>query len=162
MIRARVAFGATIVATVLAAGTALAQTAPEMKPILAGKKVTPPIKGEALIDFTPPVTKRDGPNVVTKITVRNASLGPVPRLTIAETWYDKGGAIVVGSKGMVPGLLQPGEIQTVTITTPWNAKMLSNNYNFSHANGTVKPNKVAKIEDPNAPPAPAGKPAPKK
>jgi hypothetical protein len=163
MIRARVAFGATLVATLLAAGTALAQTAPEMKQILAGKKFTPPIKGEALIDFMAPVTKRDGANVVTKITVRNASLAPVPRLTIAETWYDKGGSIVVGSKGTVPGLMQPGEIQTVTITTPWSAKMLSNNYNFSHANGTVKPNKVAKIEDPNAPAAPAAaaKPAAK-
>ena len=163
MIRARVAFGATLVATLLAAGTALAQTAPEMKQILAGKKFTPPIKGEALIDFMAPVTKRDGANVVTKITVRNASLAPVPRLTIAETWYDKGGAIVVGSKGTVPGLMQPGEIQTITITTPWSAKMLSNNYNFSHANGTVKPNKVAKIEDPNAPAAPAAaaKPAAK-
>ena len=112
-------------AAVIAAGTALAQTAPEMKQILAGKKFTPPIKGEALIDFMAPVTKRDGANVVTKITVRNASLAPVPRLTIAETWYDKGGSIVVGSKGTVPGLMQPGEIQTVTITTPWSAKTVS-------------------------------------
>lgn len=162
MIRARVAFGATIVATLFAAGTALAQTAPEMKPILAGKKITPPIRGEALVDFTAPVTKREGPNVVTKITVRNASLAPIPRLTIAETWYDKGGAIAVGSKGMVQGLLQPGEVQTVIITTPWTAKMNSNNYNFSHANGAVKPNKVAKIEDPNAPPPAETKAAPKK
>lgn len=163
MNRARVAFGATFVATILAAGTALAQTAPEMRQVLAGKKFTPPVKGEALIDFTAPVTKRDGANVVTKITVRNASLAPVPRLTIAETWFDKGGAIVSGSKGTVNGLMQPGEIQTITITTPWKAAMSSNNYNFSHANGTVKPNKLAKIEDPNAPAAatPARTPAKK-
>ncbi len=157
MNRARVAFGATFLATILAAGTALAQTAPEMKQVLAGKKFTPPIKGEALIDFTAPVTKREGANVVTRIQVRNASLSPVPRLTIAETWYDKGGSIVTGGKGMVNGLMQPGDIQTITITTPWKAAMSSNNYNFSHANGTVKPNKVAKIEDPNAPAAPAKK-----
>lgn len=151
MNRARVALGATFLATALAAGTALAQTAPEMKQVLAGKKFTPPLKGEALIEFTKPATKRDGANVVTKITVRNASLAPVPRLTIAETWYDKGGAIVVGSKSSVNGLLQPGEVQTITITTPWRAAMTSNNYNFSHANGTVKPQKVDKLEDPNAP-----------
>ncbi len=144
MNRARVAFGATFLATILAAGTALAQTAPEMKQVLAGKKFTPPIKGEALIDFTAPVTKREGANVVTRIQVRNASLSPVPRLTIAETWYDKGGSIVTGGKGMVNGLMQPGDIQTITITTPWKAAMSSNNYNFSHANGTAKPNKVAK------------------
>jgi hypothetical protein len=162
MNRARVAFSATLIATMLSAGTALGQTAPEMRQVLAGKKFTPPVKGEALIDFTAPVTKREGPNVVTKITVRNASLAPVPRLTIAETWFDKGGAIVAGSKGMVNGLMQPGEIQTITITTPWKAAMSSNNYNFSHANGTVKPNKLAKIEDPNAPAAAAAPPARKK
>ncbi|MGE3509717.1 MAG: hypothetical protein AB7N65_12630 [Vicinamibacterales bacterium] len=157
MNRARVAFGATFVATVLAAGTALAQTPPPMKQVLAGKKFTPPIKGEALIEFTKPVTKRTGPNVVTTITVRNASIAPVPRLTVAETWYDKGGAIVTGSKASVNGLMQPGEVQTLTITTPWKPAMLSNNYNFSHANGTVKPQKVDKLEDPNAPPAAAKK-----
>ena len=60
MIRARVAFGATLVATLLAAGTALAQTAPEMKQVLAGKKFTPPIKGEALIDFMRDFATRKG------------------------------------------------------------------------------------------------------
>ena len=89
--------------------------------------------------------------VVTRITVRNASLAPVPRLTISETWYDTGGAIVTGGKGSVNGLLQPGEIQVITISTPYNAKMKSNNYNFSHANGTVKPQKVAKLEVPKDP-----------
>jgi hypothetical protein len=134
----------------LTAGTALAQAtqAPPMQSVLAGKKFTPPIKGEALIEYTQPVTKREKDLVVTRITVRNASLAPVPRLTIAETWYDKAGAIVSGGKGTINGLLQPGEIQVITIETPYNAKMTSNNYNFSHANGNVKPTKVAKLEVP--------------
>jgi hypothetical protein len=163
MNRTRVAFGATLVATMLTAGTALAQAtqAPPMTSVLAGRKFTPPIKGEALIEFTAPVTKREKDAVVTRIVVRNASLAPVPRLTVAETWYDATGAIVTGGKGFINGLLQPGEIQTVTISTPYNAKMKSNNYNFSHANGTVKPQKVAKFEDPNAP-APAAKGTPTK
>ncbi len=150
MNRARVAFGATLVATMLTAGTALAQAtqAPPMKSVLAGKKFTPPIKGEALIEYTQPSTKREKDLVVTRIVVRNASLSPVPRLTISETWYDKDGAIVMGGKGMINGLLQPGEIQTITIETPYNAKMKANNYNFSHANGNVKPQKVAKLEVP--------------
>ena len=42
----------------------------------------------------------------------------------------------------INGLLQPGEIQTITIETPYNPKMNSNNWNFAHANGTVKPAKV--------------------
>jgi hypothetical protein len=160
MNRARVVFGATLVATLLTAGTALAQAtpapapqAPPMQSVLAGKKFTPPIKGEALIEFTAPVTKREKDMVVTRITVRNAALAPVPRLTIAETWYSGTGAIVTGGKGSVNGLLQPGEIQVITISTPWNKDMKSNNYNFSHANGTVKPQKVAKLEVPKDPAA---------
>jgi len=167
MNRARVAFGATFVTTLLAAGTALAQTpqAPEMRQVLAGKTFTPPIKGEAVIEYTAPVTKREKDNVVTRITVRNAATAPVPRLTVAETWYDKGGAIVTGGKGMINGLLQPGEIQTITIETPYNAKMSSNNFNFSHANGTVKPQRVPKLDVPKdaaTTAASTAKPAPKK
>jgi hypothetical protein len=183
MNRARVAFGATLVATMLTAGTALAQAtttqapatqAPPLPSVLAGKKFTPPIKGEALIEYTSPVTKREKDLVVTRITVRNASLAPVPRLVIAETWYDKSGAIVTGGRGEVKGLLQPGEIQTIVIETPYKTGMSSNNYNFSHANGSVKPTRVQKLDVPKdgadakaasssgANPAPTAKPAPKK
>lgn len=161
MNRARVALGATFVVTVLAAGTALAQTPPEMRTVLAGKKFTPPIRGEALIEFTKPITKREGGNVVTTVIVRNASLAPVPLLTFSETWFDRGGAVVIGNKSSIKGLMQPGEIQTITITTPYKPAMSSNNFNFSHANGSVKPQKVDKLEDPNAPAATA-KPASRK
>ena len=51
-----------------------------------------------------------------------------------------------GGTGIINGLLQPDEVQTVTIETPWKAGMLSNNYNFSHVNGTIKPNRVKAIE----------------
>jgi hypothetical protein len=171
MKRARIVFGATpvaivaTVATMLAVGADLAAqgaTAPPMQLVLAGKKFTQPIKGEAVIEFTKPATKREKNLVVTRILVRNASIGPVPRLTVSETWYDKGGAVVTGGRGTVNGLLQPGEVQTVVIETPYNAAMVSNNYNFSHANGTVKPARVEKIEDPNAPPPPAKAPARKR
>jgi hypothetical protein len=165
MNRARVAFSAALVATTLATGTALAgqaAQAPPLTSVLAGKKFTPPIKGEAVIEFTQPVTKREKDMVVTRITVRNASVGPVPRLTVAETWYDKGGAIVSGGKGSINGLLQPGEIQTITIETPYNAKMNGNNFNFSHANGSVKPAKVAKLEVPKTEAAATAKPPAKK
>jgi hypothetical protein len=162
MNRARVAFGATLIATTLATGTALAgqaTQAPPMPSVLAGKKFTPPLKGEAVIEFTQPITKREKDMVVTRITVRNASVGPVPRLTVSETWYDKGGAIVTGGKGGINGLLQPGEIQVITIETPYNAKMNGNQFNFTHANGTVKPAKVAKLEVPKDESAAAKAPA---
>ena len=93
MNRARVAFSATLVATTLATGTALAgqaAQAPPMTSVLAGKKFTPPIKGEAIIEFTQPVTKREKDMVVTRITVRNASVGPVPRLTVSRNLVRQG------------------------------------------------------------------------
>jgi hypothetical protein len=96
--------------------------------------------------------------VVTKIQVKNTSNAPIPRLTITETWYDAGGATVGGGKGAINGLLQPGEVQTIIIETPYNSKMKANNYNFSHANGTIKPHAVAKLgtdEKPAAKPAAA-------
>jgi hypothetical protein len=161
MNRARFAVAATLALTTFGAGAALAQTAPPMQSVLAGKKLTPPIKGEALIEFTQPVTKAiPGKNMVqTTIKVKNASLGPVARLQITETWFDKTGGVVAGGRAGVNGLLQPGDVQTITIDTPYNAKMQSNSWNFTHANGTVKTKKVAKLDAPPAAAAaaPAGK-----
>jgi len=105
--------------------------------------------------------------VVTRIQVRNTMKAPIARLTVDETWYDKGGALVTGSKGIINGLLQPDEVQTVEIRTPFDAKMSANNYNFSHANGTVKVHAVKSLDAPkDAAPAKAAaapaKPAAKK
>jgi hypothetical protein len=163
MTRARFAFAATLVGASLLAGPTLAQTpapqAPPMTSILAGKKFTPPIKGEANVEFMQPSTKVEGKEVVTRIVVKNISNAPIPRLTIAETWFDKNRNMVGGSKGFINGLLQPGEIKTVEIRTPKDPKMSSNSWNFSHANGTVKTHKVNKLEDPNGKKEPATKPA---
>jgi len=54
--------------------------------------------------------------------------------------------------------IEPGEVATVKIETPFNAKMSANNYNFSHANGTVKPHRVEKMAAPGDK-EPAAKPA---
>jgi hypothetical protein len=167
MNRARCTFAATLVGVSFVSALLIAQTpaAPPRTSVLAGKKLTPPIRGQAEVDFTPPVTKREKDMVITKIQVKNTSNAPIPRLTITETWYDAGGASVGGGKGAINGLLQPGEVQTIVIETPYNAKMKANNYNFSHANGTIKPHKVAKMGDekePAAKPASATKPAAKK
>jgi hypothetical protein len=167
MTRAGCAFAATLIGVTFVSAPLLAQTptAPPMTSVLAGKKLTPPIRGQAEVDYTKPVTKREKDMVVTKIQVKNTSNAPIPRLTITETWYDAAGATVGGGKGAINGLLQPGEIQTVTIETPYNAKMKANNYNFSHANGTIKPHAVPKMggdeKEPAAKPA-AKAPAKKK
>jgi hypothetical protein len=156
MNRARFAVAAMVGVSLLG-GTAWAQAvkAPDLKPILAGKKFTPPFKGQANIEIKQPVTKRVKDMVVTKIEVKNMEDAPIARLTVDETWYDKAGNIVAGGKGLINGLLQPGEVQTLEIETPYNPKMNANNWNFTHVNGTVKPKKVKTFtgEEPEKPEA---------
>jgi hypothetical protein len=168
MNRARLASAALVVGSVMYSGTVMtAQVtqAPPMQSVLAGKKYTPPVRGEALVEYTDPVTKRlPGKDIVqTSIKLRNQSAGPIARLQIDIPWYDKAGNVVTTGRGVINGLFQPGEIQTLVVDTPYKPTMVSNNYVFKHANGTVKPAKVKTLEapkDPNAPPEPAKKTPP--
>ena len=168
MNRARFFFAAALVGAGLA-GPVLAQTppAPQLTPVLAGRNIKPPFKGNANVDFSKPIRTHEKDMVVEKIQVKNMTNAPIARLTIDETWYDKGGATVGGGKGILKGLLQPGEIQTVMVESPYNEKYSANQYRFSHANGGVTPRQVAKLEGetaskPAATKPAAAKPAPKK
>src|SRR5207247_11455905 len=144
MNRARSSVAATRLGAGVATG-ALAQTQPPpMTSVLAGKKFTPPFKGQADVDFTKPVTKSINGMVTTTMQVKNNTNAPLLRLTVDETWYDKAGGLVTGGKGVI-GRLEPGEAGTVKIETPFDKQMSANNYNFSHANGTVKPHRVEKL-----------------
>jgi hypothetical protein len=161
MNRARLIMAATFVGASFV--TALAQTPqpPPMTSVLAGKKFTPAFKGQAEVDFTKPVTKREKDMVVTTIMVKNNASGPLLRLTVDETWYDAKGGTVTGGKGVV-ARLEAGEVATVKIETPYNKDMKANNYNFTHANGTIKPHAVAKLTAAGEKEAPAKAPAKKK
>ncbi len=135
-----------------------------MTPILAGKKITPPIRGQAEIDIVKAPTKREGTTLVTKIQVKNVSAAPIARVRVVETWYDKSGGTIPGGEAVINGLLQPNEVQALEIRTPVNLSMSTSQLAFSHANGTIKA-KAVKSFDPaaeKATPAPAAKPASKK
>ncbi len=167
MHRAHHLFAATIVGAMCAGGLTLSAQAPatdpppkapEMKTVLQGKKFTPPIRGEATIDIIKAPTRREGTTLVTKIQVKNTSPGPIPRLTVDETWYDKKNNLIPGGKGVINGLLQPGEIQTMEVRTPVNPNMLTSMLQFSHANGTVKTHATSSFTAPDpAKAAPAKK-----
>src|SRR3954463_4322124 len=146
MTRARLAIAASFVVASAATTAVLAQTppAPPMTSAVAGKKFTPAFKGQAEVNFTKPVTKREKEMFVTTLQVKNNMNAPLLRLTVDETWYDKAGGLVTGGKGVV-SRLDPGEVATIKIETPYDAKMSANNYNFPHANGTVKPHRVEKL-----------------
>jgi len=146
--KVRFAVAAALLGASLVAAEASAQTAqaPPMQPILAGKKMTPPIRGTADVDFLKPVTTRKGSDVVTKIQVKNMSNAPIARLRVIETWFDKSGGTIPGGEGVINGLLNPGDVATVEIHTPFSDKLSSNSWNFLHANGTVKPHSVKSFD----------------
>jgi hypothetical protein len=149
----RFAVVATLVGVSLAAldtTALLAQQAPEMKSILAGRKVEQAFKGQADVEFIPS-SRKNGETVVTTLKLRNLSTGPISRLKVEETWFDKGGSPVGSSTSVLAKMLEPGGVETLTIETPWNAKMNGNSWTFTHANGTVKPRKVAKFSEAVAP-----------
>ena len=100
------------------------------------------------MEFTKAVTKRIGANIVTTMMVKNTSPGPFAGFRLEESWSDKSGNLAGGDIYRHPRPFMPGEVITVTLTTPFNARMASNSYNFIHANGNVKPKTVPKIDVP--------------
>jgi hypothetical protein len=163
MNRARFAIVATLVGASFASAPGsrlLAQKAPEFKSVLAGKKVQPPFKGQADVEYTQPVTKKNGNNVVTTLKVKNLAPAPLARLKVVETWFDKANNIVAAGETTLDKPLAPGAVETITIQTPWTASMNGNGYNFVHGNGPVKPKRVKSLDDPAK--APAAKAAKKK
>jgi hypothetical protein len=151
MTRARVGFAAAFVATALFANvtpSGQAVPVPDLQPVLAGRKFMPPVKGEAVIEYTSPRTARKGDSVVTTITVRNLSPQPIARLAVNEVWYEKDGGVLTAGRAVINGLLQPREIQTLTVSTPWKAGMGSFQRRFIHAGGDVKLNLVKTLDVP--------------
>jgi hypothetical protein len=123
---------------------ASANQAPAARPRLA-----PPVRGEAELGYTDPVTKAgkiDGKDfIITTIKVKNLSDGAIAGLKVDEFWYDAAGNPVTGDTFRHPKPLQPGEVITVTLETPRNPKMNRNQYQFAHANGEIKTTKLPKL-----------------
>jgi hypothetical protein len=128
----------------LFAPVAFAQTPAPAAPA-APRKLISPFRGDATVEFTAPVTKKVGTNIVTTMTIKNTSPGPLAGFRLEESWSDKTGNLAGGDVYRHPKPFMPNEVINVTLTSPFNARMLSNSYNFIHANGNVKPKKVAKI-----------------
>jgi hypothetical protein len=142
-------------ASVLLATSALAgQAKPAAKPATpaaqappaAPVKFVPPIRGEAQVSMTKPVTSRTKDEIITKFKVKNPSAnGSIAGLKISEFWYDKGGNPVSGDEFRYRKPLMPGEVIDVELRSPVNPKMASSQYKFEQSNGAVKPTVVAKF-----------------
>ena len=112
------------------------------------RKLISPFRGDATVEFTKPVSKRAGADIVTTMTIKNTSPGPLAGFRLEESWSDKSGNLAGGDIYRHPRPFMPGEIISVTLKTPFNTRMQSNSYNFIHANGNVKPKSVPKIDVP--------------
>jgi hypothetical protein len=134
----------------LFAPVAIAQTPAPAAPAAqsAPRKLISPFRGDATVEFTKPVSKRDGPNIVTTMTIKNTSPGPLAGFRLEESWSSKDGNLAGGDVYRHPRPFMPGEVIQVKLTTPYNTRMQSNSYNFIHANGNVKPRSVPKIDVP--------------
>ena len=134
-------------AVLLVTGVASAQAPKPAAPAAAAApaRLAPPVRGQAEIGYTKPVSKRAGTNIVTTIKVKNLSLGSIAGLKVDEFWYDKGGDPVTGDTFRYRKPLQPQEVIEVTLTTPVNPKMDRNQYKFEHLNGTIKTTLLPKL-----------------
>jgi hypothetical protein len=126
-----------------AASAPAAKAPPPVAP--AAKKWKEPLKGTAVIQVLRPVVKVQGGDVVTKLSVKNISYGPIGGFRVDEYWYDKGGELVGGGTERLKRLFLPDEVITFELRSPKNAKMDRNSYQFSHANGKVKAEMVRKF-----------------
>ena len=145
----------SVAAAFLAAGAAEAQ-AP--KPATAGAaaqapaerpKLVAPIRGVAQIGYTKPLVKRGKVGgkdfVITTMQIKNMATGPIAGLKVDDFWYDSGGNPLPSDSYRHPRPLQPNEVITVTLETPADTRMNRNQWQFSHANGEIKPVLVAKM-----------------
>ena len=100
-------------------------------------RFVPPIRGTANIEILAPKTIREGNEAVTRLKIRNASLGAIAMLRVDETWYDKAGNALPGDTQRRRQLFMPGEVIDIELRVPRNPKFDSNNFQFSHANGKI-------------------------
>lgn len=137
-----------LLATLTAFGVLLAPVAAQTQAPsapAAPRKLISPQRGEANVEITKPDTKLSGSEVTTIIMVKNVSPAPIAGLKIEENWYDKGGTPTGGGVYRHARPLMPNEVIRVELKTPRNPRMNTNQYNFTHANGTVKPKVVPKL-----------------
>lgn len=118
----------------------------------APRKLVAPVRGEAVVEVTPPDTKIGANEIVTRIRMKNVSKGPIAGLRITETWY-KGQEALAGDVYRHPRPIQVNEVIEATLTVPRSRVVgARNRYDFAHQNGTIKANAVKTLPAPEADP----------
>jgi hypothetical protein len=137
--------GVLALATGASAQTKPATPAAAQQPAAAPARLAPPVRGEAQVGFTKPVTKNDGKMITTTFKVKNLAAGSIAGLKIEVYYYDKKGDPVSGDTFRYRKPLQPNEVIDVELKVPVNKQMQTSNYKFEQANGTIKPKQMDKL-----------------
>jgi hypothetical protein len=156
MTRRIASFVAVAGTALMVAGTSVAGQAPRpaapaapAAAAPAAPKLAPPVRGQVSIAVTKPVTKAgkvEGKDfIITTMKIKNLSTGAIAGFKADEFWLDKGGNPVGGDTFRSRKPIQPNEVVELTFSTPRNPSMNNNQYRFSHANGEVKTQLVAKL-----------------
>lgn len=151
MRRSAAVFASTALFALFIAPAAFAQKAspatPKANAPAALAKWVVPIKGKASVEFMGTTPKKEGNELVTVLKVKNTSPGPIALLRVDEYWYDKSNQTVSAGTARDGKPLMPGEIVELTIRCPYSKDINTNQFMFSHANGTVSPKLVKKFAD---------------
>jgi hypothetical protein len=151
MNRRSVFLAAVCLFSTLIPGSAFAQAKPASTtgtagPPAAPAKWVPPVKGEATVEFTQAKAQRVKGEIVTAMKVKNTSKGSIALLSVEEVWYNTKREIATNGGYRHRALLNPGEVVEFQIKSVEKPDLYTNMLLFKHANGTVKPTKVAKIQ----------------
>ena len=118
----------------------------------APRKLVAPMRGEAQIEFTQPDTKIVGNDVVTTFRVKNVSSAPIAGFKVQENWFTKNNESLSGDEYRHLRPLQVNEIITIKLVVPRSRVVgARNQYQFSHANGTIPKPKLVKTLEPPKP-----------
>ena len=127
--------------------TSRAQSKPAVQAAApAPAKWVPPIKGEATVDFIQGTATRVKGEVQTKMRVRNTSKGSIALLSVEEIWYNSKREIASNGIYRHKALLPPGDTIDFTLSSPEKPDLQQNMLMFRHANGTIKPTRVKKLQ----------------
>ncbi len=133
-------------AHVVAAAVIVGLTAVPTAVVGQAAKLIAPVRGPAKVEITRPSTKTSRTEMITTILLKNMEAAPIAGLKIEENWYDKAGKPVGGDVYRHKKPVQPGEVVTIVLRTPRDAKLSRNQCSFTHANGAIKQTVVSKIE----------------
>jgi hypothetical protein len=153
----RVAFASSVTLLLtLAVTVAYAQSKPAQAPATktaptsgqqapaAPAKFVKMLKGTADIQFIPGTPKKVGGDIVTVLKVKNMSPLAISLFKVDEYWY-KNGVVETGDTQPYRKPFLPGEVIEITMKSPFKPNLQTNQWQFSHAGGQVKVEKVKKF-----------------